>query len=159
MFMAFDHAGLTTEELIEQLNERGQICWDSTRHPLFDAMFVMQNMDIPPVQNGELSWEALDYRFTGAKLDLVLEAAERDGHLKLIFEYRSRLLPEEIIVQMAGNFLQLLDHAAAKPQETLQNLTGMLPSILPAAEKSESKPKVVKENEEELDLFEEDFTF
>ncbi|USB33503.1 non-ribosomal peptide synthetase [Paenibacillus sp. YPG26] len=160
MLQAFDHAGLTTEELIGLLDERGQITWDPTRHPLFDTMFVMQNMDTPPAQSGDMLWETLDYRFTGAKLDLVLEAVERGGRLELVFEYRSRLFPEETIIRMAENFLQLLEHAASEPQMTLESLAGMLPSVLPEGTKpTDSSAAVHDGGQEELDLFAEDFSF
>ncbi|TYP79318.1 non-ribosomal peptide synthetase [Paenibacillus methanolicus] len=159
MLQAFDHAGLTTEEMIELLDDRGRIRPDPTRHPLFDTMFVMQNMDIPPARSGDLSWETLDYRFTGAKLDLVLEAAERGGGLDLVFEYRSRLFPEEMIARMAENVLEMLEHAAAEPQATLGALTGTLPSVVPVVAKLAPAPMAAKEDVDVAGLFAEDFSF
>ncbi|MFC5469004.1 amino acid adenylation domain-containing protein [Cohnella suwonensis] len=133
MLQAFDHPWLPADELVELLDERGLIRWDPTRHPLYDTMFVMQNMDAIPAQSGDLAWEPLDWEFTAAKTDLVLQAEERGGKLELSFEYRSRLFYEETVAQMAEGLLKFLEQAAAEPQASLGKLTGLRQtSVFPA---------------------------
>ncbi|MBW5446867.1 hypothetical protein GE107_12425, partial [Cohnella sp. CFH 77786] len=122
MLQAFDHPWLPAEELAELLDERGLLRWDATRHPLFDTMFVMQNIDAMETGSGELQWEPLDWSFATAKADLVLEAEERDGKLALVFEFRSRLLPEGTVSLMADGLLKLLERAAADPRAALGEL-------------------------------------
>ncbi len=121
---AFDHSWLPMDELIERLDEQNRIRWDATRHPLFDTMFVMNNFEQPRSGGGEIGWETLEWPVMAAKTDLVLQAEERDGDLRLVLEYRSRLFRKDTVKQMADALLALLEQAADNPGASLETLTG-----------------------------------
>ncbi|WP_239619258.1 condensation domain-containing protein, partial [Cohnella mopanensis] len=122
---AFEHPWLAAEDLTELLDERGLVRWEATRNPLFETMFVMQNTDPAPSHAEELAWRALPWNFTGAKLDLVLQAEEIEGALVFAFDYRSCLFREETVAEMARELLKLLERAAAYPLQSLGQLTGI----------------------------------
>ena len=124
MLEAFDNPWMPMDELVERLDEQGLIRWDTTRHPLFDTMFVMNNFEQPTSGSGELGWEPLDWPVLAAKTDLVLQAEERDGSLKLVLEYRSRLFRRDTVREMADALLALLAQAADNPGASLETLTG-----------------------------------
>ncbi|MEQ4483297.1 condensation domain-containing protein, partial [Cohnella silvisoli] len=125
MLQALDHAWLSVEELVELLDERSFIRWESTRNPLFDTLFVMQNMDASPMAAGELGWQPLEWDSASAKMDLVLQAEEKNGKLQLSFEYRSRLFEADTVAQMAEGFQKLLVRVAAESHTSLRELTGL----------------------------------
>ncbi|MFB9278028.1 amino acid adenylation domain-containing protein [Cohnella cellulosilytica] len=122
---AFEHPWLSAEDLADLLNEKGLIRWEGNRNPLFETMFVMQNMAPAPSRADGLVWRTLPWSFAAAKLDLVLQAEEKEGALALGFEYRRCLFREETIAEMAEALLNLLAKAAASPEESLGKLTGI----------------------------------
>ncbi|QMV39813.1 non-ribosomal peptide synthetase [Cohnella cholangitidis] len=45
---AFEHPWVSAEDLTDVLSEKGIVRWEGNRNPLFETMFVMQNMDPAP---------------------------------------------------------------------------------------------------------------
>ncbi|HEX3077056.1 MAG TPA: amino acid adenylation domain-containing protein, partial [Lachnospiraceae bacterium] len=84
---AFDHSEYQFEQLVEDLNmER-----DLSRNPIFDVMFVMENMEIPNISNEDFTWKLYDYMPKGSKMDLTLKAQERDGEIYCLLQFNTSL--------------------------------------------------------------------
>jgi len=122
---AFEHPWVSAEDLTGLLSEKGLVRWEGNRNPLFETMFVMQNMDPAPSHGNGLVWRRLPWNFAAAKLDLVLQAEEKQGALELAFDYRTCLFREETVVEMADELLKLLEKVAASPSASLGKLTGI----------------------------------
>jgi tyrocidine synthetase-3 len=115
---AFEYQDYPLEELIEKLDASR----DTSRNPLFDVMFVLQNMD-----QAELEVEGLTltpYSFTNpiSKFDLTLTATELEKGIHVQFEYRTRLFKPETIERMAGHFTQILQQIVEAPSLLLQEI-------------------------------------
>ncbi|QDY82829.1 amino acid adenylation domain-containing protein [Paenibacillus polymyxa] len=111
---AFENMFYPFEEMVEKLNLKR----DRSRNPLFDTMFVLQNMDQMPSPMNELQLSSYVSEHTVAKMDLALLVEERGGQICCSFEYATALYTQETIQRMAGHLLQLIDkvlnHSEAK---------------------------------------------
>ncbi|TCP59425.1 amino acid adenylation domain-containing protein [Tumebacillus sp. BK434] len=116
---AFAHQELPLEELIDEL----QLDRDLSRNPLFQVMFVMQNM--PPQAVGlasELELDVLEVDRGTAKFDLTLTLVPGAAGWSASFEYKTGLFTRETIRRMCGHLLVLLQGIAANPDQTLDAL-------------------------------------
>ncbi|MDR3516513.1 MAG: amino acid adenylation domain-containing protein [Azospirillaceae bacterium] len=96
------------------------------RHPLFQVMLVLQNLDVTPPQFPGLVATPVPVDLGRAKLDLLL-AMERDADgFAAMLDYRRDLFDAATIERMKGHFLALLDAAVTesrRPVATLEMLT------------------------------------
>ncbi|MGD2084987.1 MAG: amino acid adenylation domain-containing protein [Candidatus Aminicenantes bacterium] len=96
---SFDNQGYLYEDLVEQVElER-----DTGRNPLFDTMFVLQNMDTPGIRIPGLKIAAYPFENRTSKFDMTLTAVEGD-RLAFTFEYCSNLFKKETIQRFTGFF-------------------------------------------------------
>ena len=107
------HQDLPFEQLVEALQPER----DLSRSPLFQALFILQNMPLaaPPLAGLEVS--ALPADHGSAKFDLSLIAEEGpDGGLRASIEYDTDLFDAATIERMARHLGRILEHAAeARP--------------------------------------------
>ncbi|MFC4306451.1 condensation domain-containing protein, partial [Cohnella boryungensis] len=116
---ALDHERYPFEELVDKLGVRR----DTSRNPLFDVMFVLQNTGAGEVGTNQTRFEPLENRRTTAKFDLTLEVVEKDGELRCHFEYRTSLFRRETVERMARHFLRLAEQAASDPEQRLNDIS------------------------------------
>jgi non-ribosomal peptide synthetase component F len=109
---------LPFEKLIEALSPRREL----NRHPLFQAMFVLQNTPRPMVAPNGLQIESVEIDNPTAQFDLSLYLRERDGKLIGYFEYASELFDASTIERLAENFTTLLESIVAAPERSVAAL-------------------------------------
>jgi fengycin family lipopeptide synthetase D len=97
---AFDNQDYLYEDLVDRVGAER----DTGRNPLFDAMFVWQNMDIPVIEIPGLQARHVDYENRKSKFDLTMVAFEREENLVFTFEYRTGLFKEETVRRFIGFF-------------------------------------------------------
>ena len=97
---AFENQDYPFEELVEQVS----VTRDVSRNPLFDIMFVLQNMDFPEIQIPGLEVNPYRYSEDIAKFDLSLYAAETHDDISLSFEYCIRLFTPQTIQRFIAFF-------------------------------------------------------
>ncbi|MCZ8519464.1 MULTISPECIES: non-ribosomal peptide synthetase [Paenibacillus] len=117
---AWEHQEYPFEELVAKLGLQGA----AGRNPLFDAFFVLQNMELVPGDAGrtELQIEALRVERRTAKFDLTLEGMELGGKLIFAFEYNKGLFDEAAVRGMASHYSRLLEAMCEKPETGLGGL-------------------------------------
>ncbi|MBD3919136.1 amino acid adenylation domain-containing protein [Paenibacillus sp. PR3] len=88
---------------------------DTSRNPLFDTMFVLQNTN--QVQKGikGLTFTPYEYDHKAAKLDLSLEAMEEADGIRFNLEYATKLFKQESMARFAGHWIQVLQSIVADP--------------------------------------------
>ncbi len=86
--MAYTHQDYPFESLLEKLN----IVRDISRNPLFDTMFMVQNIDVQEAGFEELHVEPYAVENYISKFDLSLEAKEAANGLTVHIEYSTNLL-------------------------------------------------------------------
>jgi len=100
---AYENQDYPFEELVEKVS----ISRDLSRNPLFDVMFVLQNILTPQPDEKETEIEDLKLipmPFAGraSKFDLSLEVHESKEKLYLEFEYCTKLFKEETLNRFIG---------------------------------------------------------
>jgi non-ribosomal peptide synthetase component F len=95
------------------------------RTPLYETLFVLQNLDLPAIRSPGLEILRCDLEAPAAKLDLSLFAEERSDGLAFRFEYRTALFSRATLESMAGEYLAILARAARDPDAPMKDLPSM----------------------------------
>jgi amino acid adenylation domain-containing protein len=128
--MVFENQEYPFEELVDKLTVKRDI----GRNPLFDIMFVLQNLDTGSVsQEKESEFESIrpvqpgfpkEYEniFQKAKFDLTLTAIERNRGLFLTFQYCTKLFKKETIEGFIIYFKKIVSMAVKEPDIRISDL-------------------------------------
>lgn len=95
---------------------------DPGRHPMFDTMFIYQNMGSTFAALGAAQVQRFPFDPGFAKYDLSMEVFEGEGELQVGIEYATRLFYPQSIERMAGHFVHLLQQIVAEPAQTWSKL-------------------------------------
>ncbi|WP_081735117.1 non-ribosomal peptide synthetase [Paenibacillus gorillae] len=106
------------EDLVEGLGADG----DRSRNPLFDTMFILQNMDRSAMEAGDVVFVEIPFESGTSKFDLTLEAVERESEIELQLEYATDLFHEETARRMAGSYTVVLREMCKSQDRTLGEL-------------------------------------
>ncbi|MFS0871455.1 amino acid adenylation domain-containing protein [Paenibacillus xylanilyticus] len=101
---AQEHGEFPLEDLLEHL----QLSRDLSRHPLFDTLFVLQNMDIPPIQLTGITFTAAEWDWNHAKFDMTWGAQEGRHGMNWTVEYASSIYKKSTILRMIDHYKTLL---------------------------------------------------
>lgn len=110
----FEHQDYQFDELVEKL----AIKRDASRNPLFDVMFVWQNMDIATMEIEDLRFIPFEYQDRSSKFDLTLSGYELADQIYLKFEYSTQLFTDATIlrfIQYIQRLIQQILQAADQP--------------------------------------------
>ncbi|MET0621647.1 MAG: amino acid adenylation domain-containing protein [Pyrinomonadaceae bacterium] len=115
---AFAHQDVPFEKLVEELQPER----DTSRTPLFQVMFSLQNAPPPPPRMGGLEVSLLDDATTVSPFDLSFDVTERADGLLCGLEYNTDLFDAATVGRMLRHFAVLLDAATADPTVRLSRL-------------------------------------
>lgn len=104
VLQAFDNQDYQFEELINELN----IVKDTGRHPLFDVMFVLTNVEEKELKIGELIVEPMISNHTNSKFDLTLECQNSGKELSFSLQYYKSVFKRETIERIIGYFKSII---------------------------------------------------
>ncbi|MGJ0162479.1 amino acid adenylation domain-containing protein [Bacillus subtilis] len=116
---AFDAQDYPLEDLIGNV----QVQRDTSRNPLFDAVFSMQNANIKDLTMKGIQLEPHPFERKTAKFDLTLTAEETDGGLTFVLEYNTALFKQETIERWKQYWMELLDAVTGNPNQPLSSLS------------------------------------
>jgi amino acid adenylation domain-containing protein len=105
----FENTDYQFESLIRKLD----IKRDSSRNPLFDVMFVLENIDFDSRGYNERI-KLIESEFNISKFDLTLTAVETGSGISFSLEYCSKLFNENTIEMMSEHFINILNYVATK---------------------------------------------
>jgi amino acid adenylation domain-containing protein len=115
---AYDYQDLPFEKLVEEL----QPARDLSYSPLFQVMFVWQNIARKPVELPDLTWTPMAVPTHASMFDLTLYMWERTDGLSGLFEYNTDLFDAGTIDRMVGHFKALIEGIVADPGRRLSQL-------------------------------------
>ena len=124
---AYEHQDTPFEKIVEALEPERSL----SHTPLFQVMFILQNMPKQEIELSNLKLEELEFDGGLAKFDLTLEIFELEG-LHCRFEYSTDLFESQTIDRMMRHFETLLRSIVRKPDSHLSEL-----EILPPEESTE----------------------
>lgn len=117
--MAYDNQEYQYEDLVDEVVKGS----DRSRNPLFDVMFLMSDSRINSNVSGDLSgtWISMDIKV--AKFDLNLMIIHTlEGYI-VNLEYATDLFQETSMMDMAENYVALLNEAVMHPEKSLDGFT------------------------------------
>ncbi|EHS59970.1 non-ribosomal peptide synthase/polyketide synthase [Paenibacillus sp. Aloe-11] len=120
---AYENQDYPFEELVEKL----ELQRDLSRNPLFDTMFVLQNIEQGEQEIEGLRFTPYDNVHPAAKFDLTLTVSEAEGALNCTLEYATAIYKRETAERMAGHFVQLIQEATANPAMPLSSFDIVTP--------------------------------
>ncbi|WP_256701589.1 condensation domain-containing protein, partial [Paenibacillus sp. P3E] len=118
MISAFENQEYPLEKIIEDINITREI----SRNPLFDVMFVMQNMKFPQAYTESLTFSSYPFEHNGSKFDLSLEVFERESNIEFIFEYNKQFFKRERIECYKENFVYILKQITENPKIYIKDI-------------------------------------
>ncbi|MCP5048996.1 MAG: non-ribosomal peptide synthetase, partial [bacterium] len=134
---AFENQEYQFDDLVEQL----PIARNTGRNPLFDVLFIFNNIDDGPAtgdaasavveEDGESRprFPADGYEDRVAKFDLTIATMESGDRLFVGFQYCTRLFKEETIRQFMGYFKRIASSIAQTPDMKLSDIEIISPAI------------------------------
>ncbi|MDO8223682.1 surfactin non-ribosomal peptide synthetase SrfAA [Bacillus cabrialesii] len=115
----FEAQDYPLEDLIGNL----QVQRDTSRNPLFDAVFSMQNANLKDLTMKGIQLEPHPFERKTAKFDITMTADETDGGLTFVLEYNTALFKPETIERWKQYWMQLLDAVTDNPNQPLSSLS------------------------------------
>ncbi|WP_432774041.1 non-ribosomal peptide synthase/polyketide synthase [Brevibacillus gelatini] len=115
---AFEHQDYPLDELVDKLN----MPRDLSRNPLFDTVFILQNMEQKPFEMEQLTVTPYLAEVKQAKFDLSLEAYEENGQIVFTLDYCTKLFARETMERLATHFIQVLREVATNPRKKLSEI-------------------------------------
>jgi hypothetical protein len=113
----FENTDYQFENLINKLD----IKRDSSRNPLFDVMFVLENIDFNLKEVSE-KVEQIISEFNISKFDLTLTAVETGSGISFSLEYCSKLFKNETIKSMNEHFVNILNQIVSDINTIISNI-------------------------------------
>lgn len=105
---AFENQAYPFEELVNHLTLQGVIKRDLSRNPLFDTMFVMQNMESAEILVNGWKTSIFDLKEKTAKFDLTFTVFEQEDTLQLQLQFCSKLFKKETILRLLEHYGNIL---------------------------------------------------
>jgi amino acid adenylation domain-containing protein len=115
---AYAHQDLPFEKLVEEL----QPARDLSHSPLFQVMFILQNVPRAALELAGLTLTPVEVDSGTAKFELTLSMAESADGLRGVWEYNTDLFEAATICRLAGHFQTLLEGIVTDPAQRLSAL-------------------------------------
>ncbi|UCH95296.1 MAG: amino acid adenylation domain-containing protein, partial [Candidatus Aminicenantes bacterium] len=112
---AFENQDYPFEDLVEQKGLSGEL----ERNPLFDAAFVLQNMDVPGMEIPGLKLKPYDIDNRWSNFDLTLMAEEIGQTIRCAFEYKTTRFSHETIERLNRYFRKVIDGVVVNPGQRI----------------------------------------
>jgi amino acid adenylation domain-containing protein len=115
---AFEHQDLPFEKLVEELQPERAL----SHSPLFQAVFVFQNIPVGKLELPGLTFSSLPVDRGAAMFDLTCNLAEIDGSLRGWLEHSRELFDAATVARLAAHLENLLTHFAADVDAALDGV-------------------------------------
>src|SRR6185295_13323017 len=115
---AYAHQDLPFEKLVEELQPER----DLSRAPLFQILFVLQNVPLAALQTPDLAFTPMAVDSGRCKFDLILMMWELEDGLQETWTYSTDLFAEATIARMSEHLEALLRQIVARPEIRLSDL-------------------------------------
>jgi amino acid adenylation domain-containing protein len=116
---AFENQDCQFETLVEKLS----INRDTSRNPIFDVKFVMQNVETAAIEIPGLTFTPYPFENKTTKFDLSLDAFEVEEKIVFQVEYCTRLFKKESIERFTRYFKQVVTGVLADMDQAISRLS------------------------------------
>ncbi|WP_159433260.1 non-ribosomal peptide synthetase [Clostridium cavendishii] len=102
--MAYENQDYQFEDLVDKL----EVVRDLSRNPLFDVMFVLQNMEESNVEIENLIFRPYEQKNDVEKFDITINAVEGMSKIYFTLSYATSLYKHETMERMAKHFINVI---------------------------------------------------
>ncbi len=95
---------------------------DTGRNPLFDILFVSENIDIPSLEVDELKFTPYEFEHNISHMDLVLYFNEIDNNILLMLEYSTALFKNATAERMLNNYMEILEQIVENSKTRINDI-------------------------------------
>jgi amino acid adenylation domain-containing protein len=126
----FENQNYPFENIVDKVSKNR----DTSRNPIFDVMYVLQNFRTYEVSLPHLKIKHVQgiYKDTTAKVDLLLNSVEHKGKIYLLFEYCTRLFKRSTIERFIKYFKEIALSISRDPNEKIVDI-----DIMPREERNQ----------------------
>ncbi|HEX8274262.1 MAG TPA: amino acid adenylation domain-containing protein [Longimicrobiaceae bacterium] len=117
-FEDFANQDLPFEKIVEELRVERSLAYN----PIYQVLFVLQNVPRPQGALAGLEIHPLDTAHRKSKLDLALSLVDDERGVRGGWEFSTELFDRETVVRLTDHFLVLLAAAVADPDRRLSEL-------------------------------------
>lgn len=121
---AHRHQEFPFEKLVDELKTERSL----SHNPLFQVMFVFQDISFEGLDLPGLSCSPFDFGFCVSRFDLTLHTRDVGGKLGGFFEYNTDLFDSSTIDRMIGHFQTLIESVVKNPSEKISRLQLLTPA-------------------------------
>ncbi|MCY9456264.1 non-ribosomal peptide synthetase, partial [Bacillus inaquosorum] len=118
MLNAYKNQDYPLEELIQHLH----LSKDPSRNPLFDTMFVLQNLDHAELTLDSLQLKPYQFHHPVAKFDLTLSIQADQDNYQGLFEYSKKMFKKSRIEALSNDYLHILSAILEQPSILIQHI-------------------------------------
>ncbi|WP_187355112.1 non-ribosomal peptide synthetase [Paenibacillus tengchongensis] len=115
---AFNNSDYPFEKLVERLH----INRDLSKSPLFDTMFVYQNMDFPNLTMEDIEINVLAYQSQTSRFDITLTVIPEADDFIIEIEYCTALFEHRTIEKLYSHYIHLLESVTRNPELSIGQL-------------------------------------
>ena len=115
---AYEHQDLPFEKLVTELKPERNLSYT----PIFQVMFILQNMPKEVRQLAGLTLSALDASADTTKFDLTLSLTEGPDGIRAVLAYNTDLFGATTIERMLGHYQRLLEGIVVEADRALDRL-------------------------------------
>jgi amino acid adenylation domain-containing protein len=115
---AFENQDYQFEELVEKIS----VNRDVSRNPLFDVLFILQNMEIPELTIPGLTLEPYENETRVARFDLSMMGMEAEDTLFFTVEYGTSLFREETVRKFIDYFQTVVTALIETPDQKIGDI-------------------------------------
>ena len=115
---AFSNQDYQFEMLVDKLD----LDRDLGSNPLFNTMFVLQNVGRKNISSDDLTFKPYHFKNDVAKFDLTLSGTEGGGKIYFTLEYRTDLYRKNTIERMAEHFINIIEQITVNQELKLAEI-------------------------------------
>ncbi|MFC2141253.1 condensation domain-containing protein, partial [Acidobacteriota bacterium] len=115
---AYENQDYQYENLVDKVVKNR----DMSRNPLFDVVFMLQNIDFQTRELPGINLTPYEYEGTISKFDMTLNSAEIKGQLFFTLEYCTRLFKKETIERFVTYFKKVLNSVLENPEQPISGI-------------------------------------
>jgi non-ribosomal peptide synthetase component F len=142
--LAFENQDYLFEDIVEKLVRK----WDLNRNPLFDSIFVVQNLEvdanqIPVPQKTGININPFEMKTKISKFDISFYCKELGEKLAFTVEYCTKLFNQETINRFIGYFKEIVSQVVENNDIKLKDIIISLHLLTANPDKYEDLMEVV----------------
>ncbi|MFG6107726.1 amino acid adenylation domain-containing protein [Leptothoe sp. EHU-05/26/07-4] len=116
---AYAHQDLPFERLVEVLQPERSL----SHHPVFQVMFVLQNVPLEPLELTGLTLTPMEADHSTVKFDLTLSMRETSAGMVGVWAYNQTLFSKQTVQRMIRHFQRLLEAVLSHPENPVSQVS------------------------------------